>query len=233
MTFNYFIMYVLGRFYKIFLKIWYRGKIEFIGNGVFLGKIICKGSSVKIYNDSGFVVFSKFVFIGNNITINFINNARVKKCSFIFKANNCSLSVEGSRNITNTIFEVLDNDCSIIVGENTGLNTNRILVAGKSNYIKIGKECVFAENAEVWASDTHSILDLKTNRRINLDKPIIIGDYVWIGNRALILKGSEIGNNSIIGANSTVTDKFKKNVLLAGTPAKEIKEGVYWDINRL
>lgn len=233
MTLKNFLIFILGKLCKYCIKLRYGNDVQIKGNGAFIGSVVCKGKNVKIHIDNGFVAFSKFVIKGDQIIIEFDNYTKIKKCSFIFEASNCSLSVKGSRSIKNTRFEILDDNCSISTGEDTGFNSNRILVAGAHNYIKIGKGCIFAENAEVWASDTHSILDLNTNKRLNPDKPIVIGDSVWVGNRAIILKGSEIGDNSIIGANSIVTQKFNKNLLLAGAPAREIKNDVYWDIKRL
>ena len=58
---------------------------------------------------------------------------------------------------------------------------------------------------------------------------IIIGDRVWIGTQATILKNAQIANDTIIGARSVVTKKFdKSNIAIAGNPAKIIKENVAW-----
>ncbi len=54
-------------------------------------------------------------------------------------------------------------------------------------------------------------------------KPVLIGDNVFIGYSVTILKGVQIGNNSIIGANSVVTKSIPANVMAAGNPCKVIK----------
>lgn len=56
------------------------------------------------------------------------------------------------------------------------------------------------------------------------ESPISIGDNVWIGANAVILPSVSIGNNSIIGAGSIVTKSFPSNVIIAGNPAKIIKQ---------
>ena len=74
----------------------------------------------------------------------------------------------------------------------------------------------------------HGIFDLATGERINLARDVMIGDHVWIGASARLLKGAAIGNGSIVGANSVVTGRFPENVALAGNPARIVREGVRW-----
>ena len=57
---------------------------------------------------------------------------------------------------------------------------------------------------------------------------ITIGRHVWIGNRATILKGVTIGDNSIIAAGAVVTHDIPANCIAAGVPARVIKENIVW-----
>ncbi|NOR68330.1 MAG: transferase [Methylomarinum sp.] len=52
------------------------------------------------------------------------------------------------------------------------------------------------------------------------ESDIIIGKNCWIGDGAILLAGSEIGDNCVIGANSVLKGKFLANSLIAGAPAK-------------
>lgn len=54
--------------------------------------------------------------------------------------------------------------------------------------------------------------------------PVIIEDNVWIGKDSFILKGVNIGEGSIIAANSVVTKDVKKNTIIGGNPAKQLKK---------
>jgi len=55
-------------------------------------------------------------------------------------------------------------------------------------------------------------------------KPIKIGKNCWIGDGAVILAGTIIGDNCVIGANSVVKGSYKSNMLIGGIPAKVIKQ---------
>ncbi len=56
--------------------------------------------------------------------------------------------------------------------------------------------------------------------------PIIIGENVWIGRNVIILKGVTIGDGAIIGAYSVVTRDVPADTVVAGNPAKVIRERV-------
>jgi maltose acetyltransferase len=81
---------------------------------------------------------------------------------------------------------------------------------------------------EIRNTDSHKIYDKDTNKRINEGKSVNIGNHVWLGMRAVILKGVNIGNNSIVAGGSIVTKDVKANTIVSGSPARQIKENVYW-----
>jgi acetyltransferase-like isoleucine patch superfamily enzyme len=61
-----------------------------------------------------------------------------------------------------------------------------------------------------------------------MTQPIIIGNHVWVGMNATILKGVTIGDGAIIAAGSIVTKDVKANTLVGGVPARILKENVEW-----
>lgn len=86
----------------------------------------------------------------------------------------------------------------------------------------------------ITSTDSHSIINKNTGKRINPSLSVKLGNHVWIGHRVSILKGVEIGNDCIVGGGSILTRAFlQDNVILAGTPAKIIKKNISWDINRI
>jgi maltose O-acetyltransferase len=55
-------------------------------------------------------------------------------------------------------------------------------------------------------------------------RPIVIEDKVWIGGGAILLPGVRIGRNAVVGAGAVVTRSVAANVVVAGNPARVIRE---------
>lgn len=96
----------------------------------------------------------------------------------------------------------------------------------------IGKKCLISQNVsigkntmmgpEVLLFTQHHKKDLNSKKFVDgyeETRPIIIGENCWIGQRAIILGGVEIGNFVTIGAGSVVTKNVPSNCLVAGNPA--------------
>ena len=92
------------------------------------------------------------------------------------------------------------------------------------NSITIGENVAIAEDVIIRDSDNHPI----NNDYKGVSRPIIIGDKVWIGMRATILKGVVIGDGAIIAAGAVVTKDVSPGALVGGVPAKLIKKDVIW-----
>lgn len=91
-----------------------------------------------------------------------------------------------------------------------------------SDAIEIGDNCMFASGAYITDSDWHGVYD-RIERNVE-PAPIRIGNNVWVGDRAIVLKGVTIGDNSIVGAGAVVTRDVPANVVVAGNPARVVKE---------
>ncbi|WP_276372799.1 acyltransferase [Chryseolinea sp. H1M3-3] len=102
----------------------------------------------------------------------------------------------------------------IRIGDHCGFSGVTI---GAAREIRIGNNVLCGANCVITDFDWH--LDLRNTP----PAPVIIHDNVWIGLNTVILKGVEIGANSVIGANSLVVHNIPSNVIAAGNPCKVIK----------
>ncbi len=159
-------------------------------------------------------------------TIVYITSSVTKHCrgGAIFIGSNCRLGVRpksylaGYGSATQLILWGTDSEISI--GDNSILNGVHICARTS---IRIGKGCIFATGIQILDSDTHIICS--THRLTDLDEPqpVIIGNNVWVGLNAIILKGTVIGDNSVIGAGAIVKGVFPANCVIAGNPARIVK----------
>ena len=121
------------------------------------------------------------------------------------------------------------------IGDFTLLNGALIMAEER---IEIGSHCLISWNVGIADSDFHPLqpaqrlVDAKALApyyadrppRPKLDtRPVIIGDNVWIGMSAVILKGVTIGENSVVAAGAVVTKNVAPGCVVAGNPAQLVK----------
>lgn len=95
--------------------------------------------------------------------------------------------------------------------------------------ITIGNGNMWGWNVVVMDTDGHPIYD-KDHMIINGNKEIQIGENVWLASYSKVLKGAIIPSGCIVGMGSLVTrQEQRKNVILAGIPARVMKEDITWD----
>lgn len=121
------------------------------------------------------------------------------------------------------------------IGDYSFIGRSRIFAA---HNICIGKGALISDNVIILDSDLHSSSASKRfevavawsmGRFPNVyegipGKPVVIADHVWIGANSVILKGITIGEGAIVGAGSVVTKDVPPYTIVAGNPAKIIRE---------
>lgn len=107
-----------------------------------------------------------------------------------------------------------------------GVELSGTSITARSTHIHIGKHVLFAPNCCVVDSDFHAHHPPEKRHcepGLELDAPVTIGDYAWIGLGVIILKGVSIGEGAIIAAGSVVTRSIPARTLAAGVPARVVK----------
>lgn len=177
----------------------------------------------RIYRTKAVAAFARNVLMGNGVIIDFKTRI-INSGNKVSLGNNVILR-SGSRNYhagmpfgTTLLIDIAG--AAISIGDNTRIN-GAYIHAQKG--IAIGANCVIASGVNILDSNGHELISV--NRTIGRDKAeeIIIEDNVWLGLNAIILKGTTIGKNSVVGAGSVVKGHFPPNSLIAGNPAIAVK----------
>lgn len=111
---------------------------------------------------------------------------------------------------------------SIVIGDNVGISGSTIYA---NNDIKVGNNVLIGGNCKIIDNDFHplNVEDRVTNNAAKINScPIEIGDGCFIGANSIILKGTFLGKNCVVGAGSVVHGKWPDNSIIAGNPAKII-----------
>ena len=167
---------------------------------------------------------------GNNSYVSAVNSS-ITNSRIVIDGDNCHLILQKGTMINNSKIVIRGVNCAIEIGEGTTIGSGDFVCMGIGNSINIGARCMIADNVDVWATDSHPIVDRESGNLLNTSSSILIADHVWIGKGASVLKGVKIGQGSVIGMKSVVTHDVDPYSLCVGVPAKKIKESIMWERN--
>lgn len=114
----------------------------------------------------------------------------------------------------------------ISIGANTGISGSTIYAMDR---ITIGRDVLIGGNCKIIDNDFHPLrAELRNPQKVEdiKKRPIVIGDGCFIGANSIILKGTTLGKNCVVGAGSVVSGTFPDNVIIAGNPAKIVKQNI-------
>lgn len=182
------------------------------------------------------VIFKKVLFQinGNDNTIIIGKYARISDTKFIVYGSGHEVIIGDNVILdgVNLVFE--DHNCKIVIGSNTVIyHHTHIAAVEPYSTVEIGSDCLFSSYVDIRTTDSHSIIDLDTKKRINYGKNVVIKDHVWLGTHATVLKGVTIEHDSVVGMKSLVTRDIPCNCVAGGIPAKILKQNITWQPERI
>ena len=189
------------------------------------------GRNNKIDNQ-GIKLDTRIQIRGNNNQVVVGKGAVLKQAKLFIQGSLNRIIIHPNVYLEETVIHIEDNNCLIEIGEHTFVGPSHLACTEDGRSIVIGNDCMLSSHINVRTGDSHSILD-SNGKRINPAESVVISDHCWIGEGAKIMKGVTLQKDTIVASGSIVTHSFPSNVILAGSPAKAIKEGVNWDKKRL
>lgn len=167
--------------------------------------------------------------------IQYGKNLKLIGWPFVFRYSQATLSIGDNVTVNSGFFSNLLGlyQRTIIIARGTGkvIIGDHVGISGSTIYarkqITIGNNVLIGANTKIIDNDFHP-LDVYARNANDFSKlenrAVEIGDNVFIGCNCIILKGTQIGNNCIIGAGSVVCGRFPENCVIAGNPAKIIRK---------
>ena len=107
----------------------------------------------------------------------------------------------------------------LLIGDRAFINYGVDIAA--TGLVSIGADCLIGTHVSIIDNDFHGLVD---RHETPSPRPVVIGDNVWIGNRAIILPGVTIGEGAVVGAGSVVTRDVPARTVVAGNPARMVRE---------
>lgn len=159
-------------------------------------------------------------FIGStpvmkNSTMNFKGEDNILYCEDGVTLVNSKLIFNGSGSVIylrKNYFEYIlnvtvNNSCTFYMRKDNYINGTLNVVVSEHTNVFIGNNGLFSFGIWLRTADPHLIYDCKNGKRLNYSKSIYLGDHIWVGQSAMILKGTSVESGSIIGAMSLVSGK--------------------------
>jgi carbonic anhydrase/acetyltransferase-like protein (isoleucine patch superfamily) len=133
-----------------------------------------------------------------------------------------TLVIDGAVRVGDGAMILVGPGATVTIGDDTHFDGDSRLIAVEK--VSIGARCAIAWEVLIMDTDFHRV-----DGRASGDAPTTIGDDVWIGVGAKVLKGVTVGDGAVIAAGAIVTRDVPARALVAGSPARVVREGVTWD----
>jgi len=171
------------------------------------------------------IVLSKYahVELKANLTINFFETRNGRTGTSIILEENSLLKITGRHRLFFGADIKVFAEGTLIIGKGY-CNSGAQIRCAKRIIIKDGLAA--ARDMIIIDSDAHEIYDSMHEMK----KDVCIEENVWIGTRAMVLKGVTIGKGSIVAAGAVVTKNIPAHSMVAGIPAKVIKSNIVFKV---
>ncbi|MHA7227945.1 acyltransferase [Glutamicibacter soli] len=183
----------------------------------------------KVISESANFPLLRISFQGENNVLSLESGARLSPKSIIkFCGDNGKFSLAGSDLPAATLGVRIGSGSEVTLGRNVTTTGRCLITASEGAKVALGDDVMIAAGVQIRSDDAHPIYDANSHRRINPSKHIKIGNHVWLAYDSIVMGGSWIGDNSIVGIRSLVRGQFEPNLVLVGSPAIPVRQNATW-----
>lgn len=186
------------------------------------GSELIIGDRVKIGNDTlievrdvGCIEIGEKCIVESNVICRAVHEGKISLGTGNLVAKGCDFYCNGSE---------------MTVGDRVSFNQNVNARFFNGSKLLCGSDCTISYHTKLRGENGHTIIDLENKCVHPNRKDVVIRDHVWVGMGATLLGGTVLEKDSIVGADSLVAKEFPSGTLIAGNPAKVIRENVTWDM---
>ena len=180
--------------------------------------VVGRGSKIRVHRSARVSLASKSVLaigIAHDTPVGAVLRLRPRS----------NLQVNGRVQIMRACNIAVDYGATLTIGADTFFNEGSSVVC--YNNTTIGSGCAISWGVRILDSDIHKLVrDGETSPHA----PIYIGKDCWIGTNAIVLKGTRLGDGSVVAAGAVVASKVPPNSLVAGVPARVMRENITWKL---
>ena len=169
---------------------------------------LARGARIKVARGSRLVLGSK--------------HAVATACSLIMRRNS-QWTLHGNVTIYRGARILIDENAHLEIGDQTYINYDSAVTCFER--ITIGANCAVSWNTNIFDGNAHELVVGGVPRPRS--RPLYIGSNVWVGTGAIVM-GTTIGDGAVVAAGSVVTADVPRNVIVAGNPARVVKEEISW-----
>ncbi len=197
-------------------------------------KEFIRGEANSIRTNGSLLSNVSFDILGDRNRITFGEGCKIYNSRFHIRGSDHVIEIgENCRVTRGGVFWIEDDGCQLVVGRDTSMVEVEIAVTEPGSRVVIGEDCMFANDVDIRAGDSHPIVDKASGKRLNPAQDVTIGDHVWVAAHSVILKGVSIGRDSVVAAGAIVTRSCEAGSILAGNPARAVKTGITWKRRRV
>lgn len=164
------------------------------------------------------------VYLHGHLSLNTPKYRHSREEAYLLLRDGAELTINGPVKLASRSTIQVQIDAKLAIGQAYVNHESSIIIGCDCS---IGNGILISRSVRIFDSDFHKVMDEEGNQT-NQPKPMMIGDHVWIGLGAIILRGSRIGDGAVISAGAVVMGKIKEGTNAVGNPARSFSN-IMWE----